>query len=57
MTDEESKIRKRVANEIRRAKGLYEESWSTYAVHFEEAADVVELGYDEWARRWEAEAL
>lgn len=57
MSPEEAQIRRKIANEIRRATGLYEQDWATYAVHFKDAAQVAELGYDEWAQRYEDDLL
>lgn len=58
MNPEEAKIRKTIANEIRQATPLYAEVWSsTYAHHFNDAAHLVELGHEEWARRLEDDTL
>jgi hypothetical protein len=57
VSPEEVKIRKKIANESRRATGLYEQDWSTYAIHFRDAAHVAELGYDEWVQRYEDDSL
>lgn len=55
MTQIDSKTRKAVANELRRALPMYESEWGQYVSHFEDAIKLVELGFDEWALRFEDE--
>ena len=55
MTQIDDKTRKAVANELRRALPMYEDQWGMYATHFKDAIELVELGFDEWSRRFEDE--
>lgn len=58
VNEDERKIRRKIAAEIRNAAPTYEQGWGVYVRHFLDAADVAEMGLAAWqAREDEADMM